>query len=124
MALSSEQRRILKQHAGPILQTVLGLPTPLWSEVGDDTRKELFDSLLARLRVTQNKGMADILSEHPKIAFECLQQKVRSMRYLQRKKNSELQDQPDIPNKVNDQDRASVTESEHAIFELGSWCRK
>lgn len=86
-SLSHEQKRILKQHAGVILDSTLGTPTPLWSTIGDDTRQEVHQQLLIRLRQTQNAGIAIIIEEHPEIAKICLIEKVRSLRYLQRKKS-------------------------------------
>lgn len=87
MSLSHEQKRILKLHAGSLLEFMLGVPTPLWSTVGDDVRKEVHQQLLVRLRETQNTGIAVIIEEHPEVARLCLLEKVRSMRHLQRKKS-------------------------------------
>lgn len=81
MSLSSEQKRIIKQHAGPLFPS----PTPVWSEIGEDDRKKLLQQLLARLRETSNTGIADTLEKHPELCWPILQQKVKSLRWGQRK---------------------------------------
>lgn len=82
MSLSPPQKRILKRLAGPLIP----IPTPLWTEIGDDTRQEIFKRLIASLRETQNTGIADIIEANPGLGWIYLQEKVRSMRYTQRKK--------------------------------------
>lgn len=86
MSLSPQQRRILKQHAGIVIESLLENPTPLWSSVGDDTRQKIYQQLLLRLRESQNTGIADVVDENPDLLKTCLQEKVRSLRHNQRKK--------------------------------------
>ncbi|KAJ0123553.1 hypothetical protein J7T55_012018 [Diaporthe amygdali] len=83
MSLESQQKRILKRLAGPLFPD----PTPKWTDIGDDTRKEILKELLARLRASQNTGIADIIEGNPDLGWACLQEKVRSLRWTQKKKS-------------------------------------
>lgn len=79
MSLSSEQKRLVKRYAGPLLPN----PTPRWSEIGEDLRKELRERLVRRLRDTRNTETADIIEKYPHLCWANLQEKVKTMRQSQ-----------------------------------------
>lgn len=81
MSLSPPQKRIIKRLVGPLFIT----PTPRWSETGDDTREELREQLISLLRDTQNNGIADVVEQNPQLCWPVLQEKVKSLRWCQRK---------------------------------------
>lgn len=81
MSLSPEQTRTVKRYAGPLFAN----PTPQWRDIGEDERRELHELLVSRLRETRNTEIADIIHQNPHLCWKILQEKVKSLRYTQRK---------------------------------------
>ncbi|CAN8098000.1 unnamed protein product [Discula destructiva] len=91
MSLSPAQKRIIKRLVGPLFPD----PTPKWTDVGDDDREEFRKRLLSRLRETQNTGIADIIEQSPQLCWAILQEKVKSLRWTQRKNETKDRELPD-----------------------------
>ncbi|KUI73093.1 hypothetical protein VM1G_11909 [Cytospora mali] len=108
--LNKDQMGIVKKHAGHVLEDLLKLPTPLWSDVGYDQRQELCNKLLDRLKEKHNRGIAEIIEADPDIANKILADKVRSMRYGQRLKH-QSQHQPQNAS-LDEQDSASASHND------------
>ncbi|KAF3763525.1 hypothetical protein M406DRAFT_74120 [Cryphonectria parasitica EP155] len=89
MTLTKDQKLIAKRRA----KDVIPEPTPLWTDIGDDTRKEMIQQLLANLRRSNNTEIAKTIEQNPNEGFSVLQGKIKSMRSAQLKKSRESQTQ-------------------------------
>jgi hypothetical protein len=81
--LSPDEIKTAKRLA----KEVIGSSTEAWSAVGHDRREKWCESLLTRLRESENTQIASVLSTNKALAHKILQEKVKSMR--KRKKEPE-----------------------------------
>jgi hypothetical protein len=79
--LTGSEKRAAKRAA----KDIIGTPAPLWSDVGEDKKNDMFQRLLEQLRETENSGIAKKVEENPELAWTILREKSKSMRAEEKK---------------------------------------
>jgi len=74
-----------KRAAKRVAQDVVSSPAPLWPEVGEDEKSDIFRRMTERLRATKNSGIAKAMEWNNDLAWSTLQEKCKSMRAEERR---------------------------------------